>query len=75
MSVKGAVQFVGAVRDAGLEDFRFHDLPHTFSTRLNEGGAAPFTVRDLLGHSTVKMSSDYTHSTVETRRLAIEGGA
>jgi integrase len=65
--------FAGAVRDAGLEDFRFHDLRHTFSTRLNEGRADPFTVRDLLGHSTVTMSSDYTHSTAETRRLAIEG--
>ena len=34
--------FVGAVRAAGLEDFRFHDLRHTISTRLNEGGADPF---------------------------------
>ena len=63
--------FVGAVRDAGLEDFRFHDLRHTFSTRLNEAGADPFTVRDLLGHSTVNMAADYTHSSPEGRQRAI----
>jgi integrase len=63
--------FVGAVRDAGLEDFRFHDLRHTFATRLNETGADPFVIRDLLGHSTVTMSSDYTQTSSETRQRAI----
>lgn len=63
--------FVGAVRDAVLEDFRFHDLRHTFATRLNETGADPFVIRDLLGHSTVTMSSDYTQTSSETRQRAI----
>jgi integrase len=55
---------------AGLEDCRFHDLRHTFATRLNETGADPFVIRDLLGHSTVTMSSDFTQ-TSETRQRAI----
>jgi integrase len=63
--------FVAAVCDAGLEDFRFHDLRHTFATRLNESGADPFVIRDLLGHSTVTMSSDYTQTSSETRQRAI----
>ena len=63
--------FVAAVRDAGLEDFRFHDLRHTFASRLNESGADPFVIRDLLGHSTVTMSSDYTQTSSETRQRAI----
>jgi integrase len=63
--------FVGAVRDAGLENFSFHDLRHTFATRLNESGADPFVIRDLLGHSTVTMSSDYTQTSSETRQRAI----
>lgn len=64
--------FTAAVRDAGLEDFRFHDLRHTFATRLNEAGADLATIRDLLGHSSTKMASDYTQTSLETRRRAIE---
>ena len=63
--------FTAAVRDAGLEDFRFHDLRHTFATRLNEAGADLATIRDLLGHSSIKMASDYTQASPETRRRAI----
>jgi integrase len=71
MTTEVKTAFTGAVRDAGLEDFRFHDLRHTFATRLNESGVDPFTIRDLLGHSTTSMSSDYTHSSPELRRAAI----
>lgn len=42
--------FAIAVRDAGLEDFRFHDLRHTFATRLNEAGADPYTYRKCRHH-------------------------
>jgi integrase len=64
--------FANAVRDAKLEDFRFHDLRHTFATRLNEAGVDPFTIRDLLGHSATAITGDYTHTTSEGRRRAIE---
>lgn len=64
--------FVAAVREAGIPDFRFHDLRHTFATRLNAAGVDVFTIRDLLGHSTTTMSSDYTHTSPEGRRAAIE---
>ena len=63
--------FTSAVSDAGLEDFRFHDLRHTFASRLNAAGADPFTIRDLLGHSTTTISADYTHTSFERRRQAI----
>lgn len=63
--------FTSAVRDAGVEDFRFHDLRHTFATRLNAAGADPYVIRDLLGHSTTTMTSDYTHTSFERRRQAI----
>ncbi len=65
--------FAAAVQKAGLENFTFHDLRHTFAARLAEAGVDPFTIRDLPGHTTVRMSSDYTHSTPETRRSAIAG--
>jgi len=54
--------FCGAVADAGIEDFRFHDLRHTFATRLNAAGADPYTIRDLLGHSSTPMTEKYTHT-------------
>lgn len=63
--------FAAAVREAGLENFTFHDLRHTSATRLAEAGVDPFTIRDLLGHTTMRMSSDYTHPTPETRRSAV----
>jgi integrase len=63
--------FTGAVRDAGLEDFRFHALRHSFASRLNAAGADPYIIRDLLGHSTTKMTADYTHTSFERRRQAI----
>jgi len=63
--------FTSAVRDAGLEDFRFHDLRHWFASRLNAAGADPYTIRDLLGHSTTTMSADYTHTSFERRRQAM----
>lgn len=63
--------FTSAVSDAGLEDFRFHDLRHTFASRLNAAGADPFTIRDLLGHSTTTISADYTHTSFKRRRQAI----
>jgi integrase len=64
--------FAGAVTDAEIENFRFHDLRHTFATRLNEAGVDPVTRRDLLGHSTIEMSDDYTHSSLEGRHHAIQ---
>jgi integrase len=64
--------FTSAVRAAGLEDFRFHDLRHTFATRLNASGADPYTIRDLLGHSSTTMTEDYTHTSRDTRRQAID---
>ncbi len=52
--------------------FRMRNRRHTFATRLNEAGVDPFAIRDLLGHSTTSMSSDYTHSSPDLRRAAIE---
>jgi integrase len=64
--------FTKAIRDAGMEDFRFHDLRHSFASRLNEAGVDPFTIRDLLGHSATAITADYTHTTSIGRRRAIE---
>lgn len=46
---------------AGIEDFTFHDLRHTFSTRLKEAGYDSATRRDMMGHTSTAMTDDYTH--------------
>ncbi len=64
--------FAKACADAGIEDLTFHDLRHTFASRLREAGVDAITRRDLLGHSTVQMSDDYTHSSTESRLRAVQ---
>jgi len=64
--------FAAACRRAGIKDLRFHDLRHTFATRLIEAGVDIVTVRDLLGHSSVRLTERYTHSKSELKRRAVE---
>jgi len=64
--------FMAACRRAGISGLRFHDLRHTFATRLNLLGADPITIRDLLGHSSLKITERYTHSDQDQKRRAVE---
>lgn len=52
-----------AVRDAGLEDFRFHDLRHTAASYLAMNGASLLEIADILGHKTLSMVKRYSHLT------------
>lgn len=50
------------LKNIGLPDRRFHDLRHTYATRLFELGENPKTVQELLGHSNISITLDtYTH--------------
>jgi integrase len=56
---------------AGLVDLRFHDTRHTFATRLRANGVHEWDIRDLLGHTTTRMTSVYTHQTAANLRQAV----
>jgi integrase len=55
------LSFRTAVKNAGIEDFRFHDLRHTFSSRLIMKGGDFKDVQELLGHKTMTMTLRYVH--------------
>ncbi len=53
--------FCGALRRANIKDFRFHDLRHTFASRLAMAGTNMRTVQELLGHKDIRMAMRYSH--------------
>jgi len=53
--------FINLFDRAGIKDFRFHDLRHTFASHLVMGGVDLFTVGKLLGHRHTKMTARYSH--------------
>ena len=65
-------QFRNACRGAGVEGLRFHDLRHTFASRLVEKGVDIETVRDLLGHYSITVTQRYTHSNDDRKKKAVE---
>jgi len=48
--------FEQAVQKGGLEDFTFHDLRHTFASRLVMAGVDLPTVQNLMGHKDISMT-------------------
>jgi integrase len=64
--------FRGACDKAKIKGLRFHDLRHSYSSRLVANGVDIVTVKELLGHSTIKMTERYTHSNDERKKRAAE---
>ncbi len=64
--------FIMAVRRAEIQDFRFHDLRHTFASRLIMKGADLVTIGKLMGHHGTRMTERYAHLTDERLRDAVE---
>jgi integrase len=65
--------FNNALRLAGIKDFHFHDLRHTYATDLISAGVEIFTVAKLLGHTDPKITARvYAHLSPEYRKAEME---
>lgn len=59
------------LKEAGLEDCRFHDLRHTFATLALQNGVDIKTLSGILGHSSSGFTLDtYTHVTMKMQQEA-----
>jgi len=63
--------FRAAVRRSGIAHCRYHDLRHTFGTRLDACGVGIATIKELMGHSSVEMTMRYSHPGAKERRRAV----
>jgi len=57
---------------AKINDFRFHDLRHTFASRLVTAGVDLNTVRELMTHADIKMTLVYAHLSPDHKAAALE---
>lgn len=64
--------FVRACKDAGILGLHWHDLRHTFGTRMAEAGYSEATIAQLMGHCDTKNTRRYTHATDKAKRAAVE---
>jgi integrase len=56
---------------AHIKGFRWHDLRHTFCSRLAQSGASLKVIQEAAGHKTISMSARYAHMNQTTIRTAL----
>jgi integrase len=66
-------RFKTAIKAAGVRSIRFHDLRHTFGTRMAAAGAPLRTIQEWMGHrdyKTTEIYADYAPDPVQGARWA-----
>jgi site-specific recombinase XerD len=62
-----------ALHKCGVSDFRWHDLRHTFCSRLAMNGVNLKVIQSLAGHKTIAMTARYAHLDDRALRSAVDG--
>jgi integrase len=68
-------RFKAACREAGVRPVRFHDLRHTFATRLAASGQPLRTIQEFLGHADSKTTQIYAHYAPSAREVEMVNAA
>src|SRR5262245_64596025 len=63
--------FRPALRRARITNFSWHDLRHTFASRLAVAGGDIRTIQELLGHQSLAMTLRYAHLSPAHKRDAV----
>ena len=61
-----------ALESAKIQDLHFHDLRHTFATRMVQAGIDLYKVQRLLGHKSPIMTQRYAHHYPESLRDGVD---
>lgn len=64
--------FKPALLAADIHHFRWHDLRHTFGSRLAQRGVPIPVIKDLMGHASIQMTMRYAHLSPDHMRDAVE---
>ena len=61
-----------ALKKSAIAHCRFHDIRHTFASRLVMQGVDLVTVAELMGHKDLSMTKRYSHPSPEHKKRAVE---
>ena len=64
--------FESTLNEAKVEDFRWHDLRHSFASRLVMAGVDIRTVQELMGHKTIQVTLRYAHLAPQHQLEAVQ---
>ena len=69
-SIKVAMKY--ALKRTGIEDFRFHDLRHTFNTNMRKAGVDRSVIMKFTGHKALSMFLRYSTVDENDAKEAVE---
>ena len=60
------------LKEANIENFRWHDMRHDFASQLAMRGVPLFTIKELMGHKDIKTTLVYADLAANVKRDAVK---